>query len=440
MQIVVYLFENSGQYSPVQSFDESRAVRLTPEDCAVLSGETGSEGQRMALELVVRAARLLGAEELVRIESAHIDGCLYHGTSGTLYCEALQAAGAQVAVPTTTNVGALNLLKPGQSRLTGEARNMAYRLMVAHERMGCRPSWTCAPYQAGARPGLGAQVAWGESNAVAFCNSVLGARTNRYGDFLDIACAISGCAPLCGLHLAENRRSQLVLDLSGIASDVQHHEIFAPVLGTLIGRLAGTRVCAVTGVKTVFEEDALKALCAAAAATGAVGLVHLVGQTPEAPNLDAVLGKTAETELVRPEMLNEARNSLTRATSAHIDAVALGSPHFSEGECRMLLDAAGGKAFRVPVYVCLGRDTLSRLAADGTQGKLEALGVEFVVDTCVVVTPILRDPAGVLMTNSAKFAHYAQGNTGYQPAFGSLQDCVVSAQTGRLVQSTGIWA
>ena len=415
-------------------------MQLTAEDTAVLSGETGSDGKRMALELVVHAARLLGAEALVEIESAHIDGCLYHGESGTLYCEALQAAAAQVAVPTTTNVGALNLLKPEQSRLTGEARKMAYRLMVGHERMGCRASWTCAPYQAGARPRIGAQVAWGESNAVAFCNSVLGARTNRYGDFLDIACAISGRAPLCGLHLAKNRRADLVLDLSEISPVCQRRDVFAPVLGALIGAWAGARVCAVTGLKVVFKEDALKALCAAAAATGAVGLVHFVGQTPEAPNLDAVLGEAPDTQAVSPAMLLEAHASLTRATSTQIDAVALGSPHFSESECRLLLDIAGGKLFRVPVYLCLGRDTLTELRADGTHDRLVALGVEFVVDTCVVVTPILPDTPGVLMTNSAKFAHYAPGNTGYLPAFGSLQDCVVSAQTGQLVQTHETWA
>ena len=182
---------------------------LSDEEKAVLAGTLGTEGDRMAMEVVAESARMLGASRLIGVGSAHIDGCLYHGTSGVLYCERLAAAGARVKVPATTNVGALNLLKPDQSRLPDAQRKMAYRLMVAHERMGCRPSWTCAPYQAGARPGLGQQVAWGESNAVAFANTVLGARTNRYGDFLDIACAITGKAPYCGLHDPANRRARL---------------------------------------------------------------------------------------------------------------------------------------------------------------------------------------------------------------------------------------
>lgn len=416
-------------------------VHLSREDRAVLAGETGKRGLQMALELVVQSARMLGADRLVQIEGAHIDGCLYHGASGTLYCEALQAAGARVQVPTTTNVGALNLLKPNQSRLTGDARKMAYRLMVAHERMGCLPSWTCAPYQAQARPALGAQVAWGESNAVAFCNSVLGARTHRYGDFLDIACAISGRAPFFGLHVCENRRAKLVINVSAIPLSVQRTDVFPPVLGALIGRQCGARVPAIVGLDVTLDEDALKALCAAAAATGAVGLIHVVGQTPEAPDLDTACGGETPLETLDVDiaMLEGARQSLTRSQSDRLDAVALGSPHFSEAECQRLLDYAAGMPFQVPVYVCLARDTLDGLSHSTVQARLEALGVEFVVDTCVVVTPILPKEEGVLMTNSAKFAHYALGNTGYRPVFGSLMACVTSAQTGGLSQASEGW-
>ncbi len=416
-------------------------MRLSEEERGILAGNLGTEGTRMALEIVVQAARLLGADSLVPVEGAHIDGCLYHGPSGTLFAERLQAAGARVAVPATTNVGALNLLKPDQSRLRGEARKMAYRLMVAHEKMGCRPSWTCAPYQAGARPRLGQQVAWGESNAVAFCNSVLGARTNRYGDFLDIACAITGRAPHYGLHVGSNRFADLVLDVSGLPDAIQASDVFAAVLGAFAGVAAGARICAVTGWRVAPDEDDLKAFCAAAAASGAVGLIHVVGVTPEAPDLDSALGGVPPRDVVpvTTALLEQAARRLSRATGPGVDAVALGSPHFSEAECDTLLELARGRAFKVPVYVCLGRHTLERLRAADKDRQLEDLGVEFVVDTCVVVTPILPGQRGTLMTNSAKFAHYAKGNTGYMPAFGSLADCVASAQRGHVVQSGALW-
>ena len=416
-------------------------VQLSEGDQAILASETGSHGHRMALEIVVEAAQMLGADRLVAIKSAHIDGCLYHGASGTLFCERLVALGAQVSVPATTNVGALNLLKPDQSRLSGEARKMAFRLMVAHEQLGCRPSWTCAPYQAGARPTFGTQVAWGESNAVAFCNSVLGARTNRYGDFLDIACAIAGRAPFYGLHLAENRHATMLIDLAEIPADWQQEEVFFPVLGALIGRLAGERVCAVKGILGTPSEDQLKSLCAGAASTGAVGLVHLIGITPEAPDQKTAFGGACARDVhgITPRMMIQTKDELSHSDTGRIDAVALGSPHFSSDECRRLLSMAADTPFKVPVYVCLGRHSMTELEKDHTMRALEALGVVFVVDTCVVVTPILPDTGGVLMTNSAKFAHYAKGNTGYDPVFASLHDCVVSAQAGRVVGSGGAW-
>jgi len=412
-------------------------MRLTEEEEAVLSGTDASDGQRLALRLVVRAARLLGADRLIPISAAHIDGCLYHGASGTLFCEKLVSDGAQVAVPSTTNVGALNLLKPDQSRLQGEARKMAFRLMVAHEKLGCRPSWTCAPYQAGARPEFGAQVAWGESNAVAFCNTVLGARTNRYGDFLDIACAISGRAPAVGFHLGENRRATRVFDLSAIPLRVQKNEVFWPVLGAWLGGVAGDTVCALTGLDGTPGEDDLKAFCAAAAATGAVGLVHLVGITPEAPDLQAAVGDhpPPQPEKVTLDALLKVEARLSATGAEQLDAVALGSPHFSAEECRATLQIAGDRPFRLPVYLCTGRHVLAQLEAEGVRSALEALGATFVVDTCVVTTPILPQKGGVLMTNSAKFAQYATPNTGYQPVFAGLDACVASAQQRKVVHS-----
>lgn len=288
---------------------------LTENERAILAGETGTFGDTMAMEVVAQTARMLGAERLVKIHSSHIDGCLYHGDSGALYCEKLAQKGARVKVPATTNVGALNLLKPEQSRLPAEQRKMAYRLMVAHERMGCEPSWTCAPYQASARPTLGQQVAWGESNAVAFTNTVLGARTNRYGDFLDIACAISARAPYYGLHKPENRQAKLVLDVSDLSPNLLGQSAFYPVLGSMIGRLAGETVCAVTGMPTGATDDELKALCAGAASTGAVALIHIVGVTPEAPDLNTALGgRTAEQTIsLTRQMVIDARNRLSLA-------------------------------------------------------------------------------------------------------------------------------
>lgn len=416
-------------------------MKLSDEERSVLNGDIGEPADRMAMEIVTQAGRMLGADSLIKIESTHIDGCLYHGDSGALFCEKLVEGGGKVKVPSTTNVGALNLMDPKQSRLPEPQRKMALRLMVAHSRMGCTPSWTCAPYQAGARPRFGTQVAWGESNAVAFVNTVLGARTNRYGDFLDIACAITARAPNYGLHRTENRIATLVLDVGRLSARLKNEDAFYPVLGSLIGRLAGETVCVVDGMATEPTDDQLKALCAGAASTGAVGLIHIVGVTPEAPDLATALSGQAaeETIVVSHQMIIDTRDSLSAAGQGSIDSVALGSPHFSTSECQQLLQLAEGKKFQVPVYICLGRHTVEALEADNSKQQLEDLGVVLVVDTCIVVTPILPATAGIMMTNSAKFAHYATGNTGHQPVFGTLSDCVASAQQGRLVRDQTVW-
>ncbi len=409
-------------------------LTLSTEERAVADGEAG-DGAAMAMRIVAESARLLGAPRLIPIASAHIDGALYHGDSGTLFAERLVEGGARVAVRSTLNVGALDLMGCSRVRLEEPARGMARRMMDAYRKLGCEQSWTCAPYQAGHRPAFGTDVAWGESNAVVFCNSVLGARTNRYGDFLDIACAIAGRAPECGLHLKENRRATLVFDVSALPARFLASEIAWPVLGSLYGREVGNAVGVVVGVAANPGEDALKAFGAAAASSGAVGLFHVAGVTPEAPTLDAALGggKPAAVIRVTPEMATRAQASLSTAAAWYrLDAVAIGSPHLSTAEFDALERLIAGRRLVVPLYACTGRHALAELERAGRRKALEASGVVIVADTCVVVTPILPDePNAVLMTNSGKFAHYAPGNTGYAVLYASLRDCVESAVLGK---------
>jgi predicted aconitase len=308
-------------------------------------------------------------------------------------------------------------------------------MMEAYRKLGCEQSWTCAPYQAGHRPDFGSDVAWGESNAVVFCNSVLGARTNRYGDFLDIACAIAGRAPDYGLHRPENRRATLVFDVSALPAAFLASEIAWPVLGSLYGREVGNAVGVVVGVDTHPGEDALKAFGAAAASSGAVGLFHIAGVTPEAPTLAAALGGHEPETVIRvtKEMAAQAQASLSTATASdRLDAVAIGSPHLSLVEFEALERLIAGRRLAVRIYACTGRHVLAELDQAGRRKALEQAGVTIVADTCVVVTPILPEKVdAVLMTNSGKFAHYAPGNTGYAVLYGSLRDCVESAASGR---------
>ena len=416
-------------------------LHLTSDERALLDGARGAAAA-LAMRVVVSAAELLGAERMVPIESSHIDGCLYHGDGGVEFAERLVAGGGRVAVPTTLNVGALDLLHPGRVRGDAHHAAMARRQMEAYLALGCSPTWTCAPYQAGHRPGVGAQVAWGESNAIAFANSVLGARTERYGDFLDACCALTGRAPLHGLHLEENRRATVVVDLAAVPEALKRADVFYPVLGTWLGLEVGREVAALDGLPSSVTEDQLKALGAAAASSGAVALFHVVGVTPEADTLRAATGGVEPSRRVTlgGEQLRTALRRLSTTEAEVVDAVAVGSPHFSLEEFEALVPLVRGRRLAVPFFACTGRDVWARLRASGDAEVLETAGVEVVVDTCVVVTPILPASGGTLMTNSGKFAHYGPANTGYQVVYGSLEECVASALSGRVTRDEGLWS
>ena len=416
-------------------------LELSAEERAIA---TGANGAGAAMRIVAEAARLMGAPRLIPIASAHIDGALYHGDSGTLFAEMLIAGAAQVAVRATLNVGSLAPAGCAAIRLPPHEREMARRMMRAYEAMGCEPSWTCAPYQAGHRPEQGADVAWGESNAVVFCNSVLGARTNRYGDFLDIACAISGKAPDYGLHRPENRIATLLIDVSALSRELRCADVFYPVLGTILGRAAGDAVAVVEGLQGCTNEDRLKALGAAAASAGGVGLFHVAGVTPEAPDAETALAGTPPREritLAAADIATALARLSTAGPTERVDAVAIGSPHLSLAEIEAVERLLAGRRLAIPLYANTGRHVLAVLEARGRRRALEEAGVVFVVDTCVVVTPILPELAGaVLMTNSGKFAHYAPGNTGYAVTYGALSECVESAVAGRLVREARSWS
>lgn len=425
--------------------DDNRAAvhdleMLNPEEMAVARGERG-DAAAMAMRIVAEAARLMGAARLIPIASAHIDGALYHGDSGTLFAEKLVEGGATVAVRSTLNVGALDLMGCSRQKLAPHERDMAKRMMRAYEAMGCEASWTCAPYQAGHRPATGTDVAWGESNAVVFCNSVLGARTNRYGDFLDIACAIAGRAPDYGLHRPENRRATLLIDLNDVSPALKKSEAFYPVLGTWLGLNAGPDIAVIDGLQGYPNEDHLKALGAASASAGGVGLFHVAGVTPEAPDAATALGHTPPRRVLKPSAhdLAQAHDRLSTINAERIDAVAIGSPHLSLDEVDALEAFLAGRRVAVPFYACTGRHVIRALDAAGRRATLETQGITFVADTCVVVTPMLPQSHGVLMTNSGKFAHYAPGNTGYAVAYGALKDCVESAVSGRLTRDESLW-
>ncbi len=417
-------------------------LTLSPNDTAMLNGEQGAAAQ-MAMRILTTMAGVYGASELLDITAAHIDGCLYHGYSGLEFAEKLVAGGAQVVVPTSLNVGAMDLIHPEHFQGTAQVAEYATRTMKAYEVMGCEPIYTCAPYQTGYRPKFGEQIAWAESNAIVFANSVLGARTHRYGDFIDICAAITGRAPAVGLHLTENRRGQILFRLENIPERLLNDGVLYPVLGYLVGSQCANHIPVIDGLPSTVTEDQLKALGAAAASSGAVALFHAVGITPEAPTLEDAFQQQPpeQTITVTLHMLRQMRDKLATVPDGAINVIALGSPHFSMTEFADLLPLieAYPPQSLVEFIVCTNRIVQVNLQKRGWLERLQAVGVQIVVDTCVVVTPIVRARNGVLMTNSGKFAHYAPGNIGFQVVYGGLEECVRSAAQAQVWRDKELW-
>ena len=411
-------------------------MELNTEDRDLLEGRRG-EAARLAMELVVAVGEAEGATRLVDIESAHIDGCLYHGRAGVDFARRLVAGGAKVRVPTTLNVAFLDLLHPELYRGDPATAEEARELMDAYVALGCSPTWTCAPYQLTQRPRFGQQIAWGESNAIVFANSVLGARTNRYGDFLDICCAITGRAPYCGLHTDEGRYATLQVNVE-VEDEVADSELFYPSLGHLLGEISGTDIPVIVGLDHRADEDRLKALGAAAASSGAVAMFHAVGVTPEAPTLEKALGFRAPARVVTVgiEDLRQARESLNRG-SGPLGAVSLGTPHMSLRELRRLSRRVKGNTTRVPFYVNTARHIVAAAESEGLLDSLRAFGATLVTDTCTYVAPVMDEIRGVVMTNSAKWAYYAPGNLGVSVRLASMDECVASAVRGEIVAGEG---
>ncbi len=413
------------------------AVELTAGDRAWLIGDHG-EGAALAMRLVVKMAEVARAPRLRDITQAHVDSCLYHGQAGLDFAERLLAGGAVVSVPATLNVSSLDLLHPELVRLDDETRDRAKRLMDVYMRMGCRPTWTCAPYQLPDRPAFGEHIAWAESNAIVFANSVLGARTNRYGDFIDICAAITGRVPDCGLHTDAGRRATLLLRLEDVPDQLLDHEPLAPVLGHLLGLRAGNEVTAIQGLPTDITEDRLKAIGAAAASSGAVALFHAIGATPEARTWENVASAEAREEPVTLANLRAARDELSPISEgAEIGAVSVGTPHASEAELRQLANLVRGDRPRIPFYVNTSRAQLAGVGS--VADDLADAGVTIVTDTCTYITPVIDELSGPVMTDSGKWAWYAPSNLGFEVALGSLEECVRSAAAGRVVRAETIW-
>jgi predicted aconitase len=418
------------------------SVELCDRDLAMLAGEYG-EAVRLAMRIVVRMAAIQQAARLVDITHVHVGGSIYTGPGSLSAVERLAELGARVRVPTTLNAISVDRLHGMEAGADPELTVAAARLADTLETMGARPTFSCTPYVFPGGPGPGDHILWAESNAIAYANSVIGARTNRHGDFFDICAAVTGRVPLSGLHLPENRVGELLVRVRGVDTG---DPSFFTALGYLVGTHAGSAVPVIDGIRGTPSLEALKSFCATVATAGAVGLFHMVGVTPEAPTLAAALGGR-DPQRVLDVGLDDLRSvwaQLSTGVGADLQLVVMGSPHATLGDFVELAALVDGRVKHPAVDVLL---TTNRLVEEqarerGVLGVVEDFGVRVSTDRCLCMLNEQLLPPGTtgVMTNSGKFAHYGPGLVRRGVYFGSTADCVDSAVVGRAVMGEPAWS
>ncbi|MFK7893871.1 MAG: aconitase X [Granulosicoccus sp.] len=409
-------------------------LQLTSCDEALLDGGRG-QAAKLAMQIVSRMAAIQGASALIDVHQVHIDACVYNGPAGLLFANTLVELGAQVCVPTTLNSLSVDQRRWQQHGVDAQFGNAASELGNAFVSMGAQSTFTCAPYLLATAPQFGQQISWAESNAVVYANSVLGARTQKYADFLDVCMAITGRAPAIGCHLDAGRQPSLVIR---VHPPSQLDDLYWPLMGYQAGLIAGFKLPIIHGLEeTSPTSDDLKAFCAAFATTSATAMVHIAGITPEAASAEQYLHvdlATLPSETIDQELLLRCFYRLNTARQSRVDMICLGNPHFSITECATLalICKDRKKHEAVKVIVTLARDAFYHAETAGYIETLQAFGVEFITDTCwcMIRQPIIPDTATVLMTNSGKYAHYAPGLAGKSLYFDSLENCVQAAVDG----------
>jgi predicted aconitase len=382
-------------------------MELEAEDERILAGESG-ETRRQMMELLVALGKVFGAERLVRIKSAQVSGASYK-TIGKYGLEWLNQLDAKAVVPAVLNPIGMPRGRWEEMGVDADFAEKQQAVIAAYARLGIRLECTCTPYYLNS-PALGDHLAWSESSAVSYANSVIGARTNREGGPGALAAALIGKTPCYGLHLTENRRPGILVHVEAWGEDLSIAHYGA--LGYHAGKLVGNRIPYFTGIRP--GPDGLKALGAAMAATGAVALYHVEGVTPEAGGQRPVVAGL--------ERITVGKEEIRRLFSdIPVDAIAVGCPHCSAGELARIAELLEGKRVTMPFYVFTAQGVIDKNLA--TVKSIERSGARVYADTCMVVSPLM-ERYGAIMVNSGKALAYVPDMCGAVSRIGTIEDCV----------------
>ena len=410
------------------------ATELSRGDQALLSGSEG-EAARFAMQTLLQVAEVQGASRLVSISQAHLVGAYASGGANIRFLDKLLEGGARVRVRTTLNASSSCLAAASPS--DPDERSAAREVVNRYREMGCEQTLTCAPYYLPDPPQEGDCIAWAESNAVTYANSVLGAHTNKTTQYLDLCAAITGRIPESGLYLPHNRQANLLVICDAISDELSADPATWQLLGLFLGWGLNNRTPALAGLPPGTDNDDLRALGAAANCSGNLPIFHALGHTPEAMDDSSPalreLGRSG-TFLVKPQHLER----LSRRYKAHrgeeVTAVCLGTPHFSEREFEEVLAILERqeRELAIPVYITTSRYIRGRLQSRLLLGEFTRRGITVLTDSCTYYGKVVPGLRGTVTTNSAKWAFYAGGNLGVKPHLTNLEGCLEVAATGHI--------
>jgi predicted aconitase len=386
---------------------------LTKEEEKILNGEQGEVKERM-FRLLVNLGDIYGADKMVSIGSVQVAGVSYKsiGDPGTEFLEDLARKNAKVQVLTYLNPAGMDLENWKEYGFPKDFAKNQLRIMDAFKKMGIVITSTCTPYLAGNLPRFREHIAWSESSAVSFSNSVIGARTNREGGPSALAAAICGVTPNYGLHLWENRQPTVKVKVD---TDISFSSDFG-ALGWYVGRQVKNKIPYFTGIKNA-DTDQLKSLGAAMAASGSVALYHVENLTPEA---DIVESKGLEAISIGKKEIKEAYEKLN--TGKKPDIVIFGCPHASIREISQLADKLSGKKLKKPVWICTSRMVKEAAERMGYNEIISNAGGSVIADTCMVVSPIEQMGYKTTGVNSGKAANYLPGFCKQEVCYANIDD------------------
>ena len=397
-------------------------MQLTPQQKAMLDGHHGRSVQK-AMKILEALGTIYGAQRMIPVASVQIAGVSYDnlGEAGLGFLTEMADGGGTARVLTTLNPAGMDVENRERMGISAEFAVQQQRVIDAFARMGVVTTCTCTPYLTGNLPHFGEHIAWAESSAVCYANSVLGARTNREGGPSALAASLTGFTPAYGLHLDENRRPTLGIHVDAHLEGTVDFGALGKAAGEHLETLGQGRLPYFTGIDTASVEQ-LKSLCASLATYGGAAMFHIQGITPEA---GLVQPPPAAVTITRAD-LDSARECMSDAVSEEVDFVSLGCPHLSIAEIARIAELLRGKKVKKTFWITTARPTKHIADRMGYTQVIEESGAIIAADTCCVVAPI----AGrfrALATDSAKACYYAGAKNRFKTLIRSFDEVVEEA-------------